>query len=81
LKAAIALAKAATGAYGTRGKMRYKGVSMPAVAVKVAMAVPKGARAHGGKTIAERAAERHATAAASIAALEALLSTKTVVPA
>jgi hypothetical protein len=77
LKAALALAKAATAAYGTRGKIRYKGVSMPAVAVKVATTVSKGARVHGGKTIADRASEAHATAAASIAALEALLATKT----
>ena len=70
-KACAALADAAYGAFGTTGKTQYKGVSMPSVAVKVATAVPKGEKAHGGKSKDERRNERHAAAGASIAALKA----------
>ena len=76
LKACLALARTATAAYGTMGKLQYKGVSMPAVAVKVAAGVAKGAKIHGGKTLRERAEERHALAGARIAALEALISAR-----
>ena len=76
LKACIALARAATGAYGTRGKTPYKGVSMPSIAVKVATTVPKGAGAHGGLSPAQRGERAHAAAGASIASLENLLSTR-----
>lgn len=80
LKAALALAKTATAAYGTFGKLQYKGIAMPAVAVKVAIGVSKGAGVHGGKTPAVRRAERHEAARASIAALEALLTMKAALP-
>jgi len=73
LKACAALADAAYGAFGTKGKMQYKGVNMPAVAVKVAIAVPKGEKAHGGKSEDERRNERHAAASASIASLKTLI--------
>ena len=76
LKADIALARAATAAYGTRGKTHYKGVSMPAVAVKVAMTVPKGVSVHGGLSRDQRASRAHAAAGASIASLESLLAQK-----
>jgi hypothetical protein len=76
LKACLALARAATGAYGTRGKIPYKGVSMPAVAVKVAGAVPKGASVHGGLSRSDRASRAHSAAGASIAGLESLLTQK-----
>jgi hypothetical protein len=72
-KACAALADAAYAAFGTMGKIFYKGVSMPAVAVKVAAAVPKGEKAHGGKSKDERRNERHAAASASIASLKALI--------
>jgi len=76
LKACIALGTTATAAYGTRGKEMYKGVTMPAVAVKVAAGVPKGVKAHGGKSPAERAETRHAMAGASIAGLRTILAAK-----
>jgi hypothetical protein len=74
LKACIALATAATGAFGTRGKQQYKGVSMPAVAVKVATTVPKGPKAHGGLSRQERADRNHASAATSIDGLRSILA-------
>ena len=80
LKACLALAEAAHRAYGKFGKVRYKGVEMPAVAVEVAKAVPKGAGVHGGKTYAERRRERHEAAAASIEALRALITAKEALP-
>ena len=76
LKACIALAEAAHAAYGTKGKLPYKGVMMPAVAVKVAETVPKGAKVHGGLTREERARLRHEAASASIATLKSLLAQK-----
>lgn len=76
LKACLALATAATGLYGTRGKLPYKGVSMPAVAVKVAGAVPKGVGVHGGMSRADRARARHEAAGASISALQSLIAAK-----
>lgn len=76
LSACLALARAANAAYGKRGKVMYKGVNMPIVAVEVAKAVPKGAKVHGGLTRAERAERRHSMASASIAGLEGLLSQK-----
>jgi len=81
LKACLALAEAAYGAFGKRGKVRYKGLNLPIVAVEVAKAVPKGAGVHGGKTRAERAREAHEAASASIEALRALISAKTAVRA
>lgn len=80
IKACLALARAATAAYGTRGKTPYKGVSMPAVAVKVAMAVPKGPGVHGGLSPSARATRAHNAAAASIASLESILAAKGVAP-
>ena len=80
LKACLALAEAAHRAYGKFGKVRYKGVEMPAVAVEVAKAVPKGAGVHGGKTYEERRRERHEAAAASIEALRALITAKEALP-
>ncbi len=81
LKACLALADAAyTRGWGKFGKRRYKGVMMPAPAVEVAVAVPKGAGVHGGKTPAERRRERHEAAAASIEALRALITAKTALP-
>ena len=77
LKAAYALAKAAYEfAYGKKGKVRYKGKNLPIGAFIVAQAVPKGAGVHGGKTRAERAEERHAAAAATLAYLESLIREK-----
>lgn len=76
LKACIALGDAATAAYGTRGKTPYKGVSMPAVAVKVATTVPKGSKVHGGLSKSERAERAHAAAGTSLAGLKSLLATK-----
>jgi len=72
-KACMALGDAAFAAFGTMGKTQYKGVSMPAVAVKVATTVPKGEGAHGGKTKESRRTERHAAARASLDALRALI--------
>jgi len=81
LLAAYALAKAAYEfAYGKKGKIRYKGVNLPIGAALVAMSVPKGAKVHGGKTREERAAERHAAAAATLAYLESLIRTKGLSP-
>jgi len=74
LKACIALSRAATAAYGKRGKLPYKGFSMPIVAVEVAKTVTKGAGVHGGLTREERARRAHETAGASIASLEAILA-------
>lgn len=76
LKACLALARAATGLYGTKGKLPYKGVSMPAIAVRVAAAVSKGAKVHGGLTVAERARAAHEVAGTRISALESLLTQK-----
>jgi len=81
LSACLALARAATGAFGKRGKVMYKGVNMPIVAVEVAKAVPKGAKVHGGLTREERARRRHDMASTSIAGLESLLATKKGAPA
>jgi len=77
LSAAYALARAAYEfAFRKRGKIRYKGLNLPIGAVMVAQSVPKGAKVHGGKTREERAEERHAAAAATIAYLESLIRTK-----
>jgi len=76
LKACIALAEAASASYGTKGKVPYKGVSMPAIAVAVAGKVAKGAKVHGGLTRAERAERSHAAAGASIAGLRSILAAK-----
>lgn len=81
LKACLALARAATAAYGKRGKVKYKGVNMPVVAVEVALKVPKGSKVHGGLSKAERATRAHEVAPASIASLEAVLATKRAIPA
>jgi len=70
-KACATLGEAAYGAYGTKGKTPYKGVSMPSIAVKVATIVPKGEGAHGGKTKETRRTERHTAARASLDALKA----------
>lgn len=76
IKACLALAEAATAAFGTRGKISYKGVSMPAVAVKVATTVAKGATVHGGLSKDERARRQHEAASTSIAGLRSLLAAK-----
>jgi len=76
LKACLALAEEATSAYGTMGKLSYKGVSMPAVAVKVAEGVAKGPKVHGGMTRRERAEQSHRLAGARIAALRSLIAAK-----
>jgi len=76
LKACLALAGAATAAYGTKGKTPYKGVSMPSIAVKVAVGVPKGEKAHGGLSRAERSTRAHEAAATSIAGLRTLLAAR-----
>jgi len=73
VKACVALGEAAYAAYGTTGKIPYKGVSMPAVAVKVATAVPKGEGVHGGRTKEERRRLAHEGARASLDALKALV--------
>jgi len=70
-KECIALGEAAYAPYGTRGKTPYKGVSMPAVAVKVAITVLKGEGVHGGKTKEKRRSDAHAAARASLDALKA----------
>lgn len=75
LKQCIKLAEAATAEYGTRGKLSYKGFSMPAVAVKIA---PKISGSVGGMTAADRAAARHGRTGASIAGLRAILARKGV---
>ena len=76
LKAAKALATVATGLFGTRGKLPYKGVSMPAIAVKVAAGVPKGVGVHGGMSPTDRARAKHEVASARIASLTALIAAK-----
>lgn len=81
LKACLALANAAYGAYGTMGKQYYKGKNMPAVAVEVAKAVAKGPGVHGGVRPAERRRLRHEAASASIAALRSLIEAKAVIVA
>ncbi|GAJ00332.1 unnamed protein product [marine sediment metagenome] len=70
-KACVALGEAAHAAYGTMGKTPYKGISMPAVAVKVAITVPKGEGAHGGKSKEKRRSDAHTAARASLDALKA----------
>ena len=81
LRACLALARAAHDrAYGRKGKRYYKGMMMPAPAVIVAETVPKGVGVHGGKSPDARRRERHRAAAASIAALEALLAAKGAAP-
>lgn len=80
LKACLELARAATAAFGKRGKAKYKGVNMPIVAVEVAKTVKKGSKIHGGLSRAERATRAHGVAPASIASLEAILATKIAVP-
>lgn len=70
-KACAALGDAAFAAFGTTGKTQYKGVNMPSVAVKVATTVPKGEKAHGGKSKDERRNDRHAAARASLDGLKA----------
>lgn len=76
LKACIALGEAAMGAFGTRGKRQYKGVSMPAVAVEVAARVPKGVGAHGGVSPEQRRQQRHSAATASLEGLRSILQRK-----
>ena len=74
LKQCLALAKAAEDLYGTRGKLRYKGVDMPAIAVKIA---PKISGSKGGKTRAERSEERHRDVTPlTISRLESLIREK-----
>lgn len=75
LKQDIRLAEAATAEYGTRGKLPYKGFSMPAVAVKIA---PKISGSVGGMTRADRARMRHEATPTSIAGLRAILARKGV---
>lgn len=77
LNQCLKLANAATGLYGTRGKLPYKGVSMPAVAVKVAPAIRGSV---GGMTRADRARLHHETAATRIAVLRALIEAKGAAP-
>lgn len=77
LKQALKLAEAATGEYGKRGKLPYKGVAMPAVAVQVAAKIRGSV---GGMKPAERARLRHEAAGTRIAVLRALLEAKGVVP-
>jgi len=79
LKACLSLATAANGAYGTTGKIRYKGKNMPAVAVEVAKKVSKGPGVHGGVTPSERRRLQHEAASSSIAALRALIEAKAAV--
>jgi len=77
LMAAYSLAKAAYEfAWDKKGKIKYKGRNIPIGAFIVAQAVSKGAGVHGGKTLEERRAERHAAAEATIAYLESLIRTK-----
>jgi len=76
IKACIALGEAAKAARGTRGLTLYKGISMPGVAVKVAMAVSKGEGAYGGKRMADRRTEQHAKADTSLDGLRSLLAKK-----
>jgi len=77
LMAAYALARAAHDfAYGQKGKVPVKGVSMPIGAFIVQQAVPKGAKVHGGLTREERAEMRHVSAAATLAYLESLIRAK-----
>lgn len=78
LKACLSLATAATNAYGTTGKIRYKGKNMPAIAVEVAKAVSKGAGVHGGLKPSERRRLQHEAASSSIAALKALIEAKSI---
>lgn len=73
LKQCVKLARAATAKYGTKGKMSYKGVSMPAVAALVAKEI---AGSVGGKTAADRARAAHEMASTRIAVLEALITAK-----
>jgi hypothetical protein len=74
LKQNIRLAEAAHAAYGTKGKMNYKGFNMPAIAVKIA---PQISGSVGGKTPAERARIRHEEVTPrSIEALRAILARK-----
>lgn len=75
LKQCIRLAEAATAEYGTRGKLFYKGFSMPAVAVKIA---PKITGSVGGMTRADRARMKHEATGTSIAGLKAILARKGV---
>lgn len=76
LKACVALAEAASGAFGTRGKAVYKGRSMPAICLKVAAVVPSGPGVHGGIPPVERARMRHELAGKSISALRSLIAAK-----
>lgn len=78
LKACIALATVATSAYGTRGKLPYKGVAMPAIAVKVAASpeVKKGEKVYGGMSRKERAELAHGMASTRIATLRMMLEAK-----
>jgi len=76
LSACLALTRAASSAYGRRGKERYKGVDMPVIAVEVARAVPKGVKVHGGLTREERATRAHENVTLTVVRLESLLSEK-----
>jgi hypothetical protein len=78
LRQCLKLAEAATAQYGTRGKLPYKGVSMPAVAVKIA---PKITGSVGGMSRADRAKARHEATSARIDALRALIAAKSVIAA
>lgn len=73
LKQCLKLAEAATALYGQRGKLPYKGVNMPAVAVRVVTSL-RGST--GGMTRAQRAAAHHGVAATRIAVLRALIEAK-----
>jgi hypothetical protein len=67
--------------YGkVKGKLPYRGISMPASAVTLAstLAAKKltGPKVHGGMTPAERAAKRHEAALATLAYVKSLIAEK-----
>ncbi|RLE47084.1 MAG: hypothetical protein DRJ31_09370 [Candidatus Methanomethylicota archaeon] len=63
--------------YGTTGKMNYKGVDMPAIAVKLAGEMKKGVGAYGGVSPEDRRRERYTrTERVSLPHLRSLLEKK-----
>lgn len=79
LRACLSLAEGAYSLFDNkeaRGKIRYKGVNMPAIAVLVGERVKKGIGIYGGPTPEDKRRRDHKTAESTIAALRALIEAK-----
>ena len=76
LNAMKSFVNAANGARGATGKAPYKGVAMPAVAVRIASTVQHGVGVHGGKSPQTRRAESQAASQNTLSAIDAAIQRK-----